>query len=135
MKYQDIINNIAYCGLVCPLDSCFKNCTGCKQGPGCGDENCYHKSCCIEKSLRGCFECDSFPCSNGYFSDKNNSKGQFTGCIKYIQEVGLEKYVHALIINTKNGIKYGMGGDYSNKSEEEVIHLLKSHNADKEDNG
>lgn len=123
---DNIIENIAYCGLICPLDSCYKNCGGCKSGKGCGDVNCFHKKCCIEKSLNGCWECESFPCSSGYFSDKNKSKGQFTGCIKYIKEAGLLQYVETIKSNNMSGIKYGIGGDYANKSEDEVLHLLKN---------
>lgn len=123
---KDIIKNVAYCGLICPLDSCYINCNGCKMGQGCGDKGCFHKKCCLEKSLNGCWECEEFPCPNGYFSDENKSKGQFIACIKYIKENSLEKYVETIMHNGEKGLKYGLGGDYANKSEDVVMNLLKN---------
>jgi hypothetical protein len=74
--------------------------------------------------LNGCWECSDFPCDAGYFAYTNASRGQFIGCIKYINEVGLKRYVETVKENLDKGIKYGMGGDYGKKSEEEVMELL-----------
>jgi hypothetical protein len=125
MLKEDVVKSVAYCGLICHLDSCYENCGGCKQGRGCGDKDCYQKNCCIEKSLNGCWECDISPCNKGYFSDKEDSNGQFIACIKFIKEFGVEQYIDTIKINIGIGIKYGLGGDYGKKSEDEVMKLLK----------
>jgi hypothetical protein len=75
--------------------------------------------------LNGCWECKDSPCDKGYFSNTNKSQGQFTGCIKYIKEFGLDSYVNMIEQNMTEGIKYGMGGDYGGKTEEEVLDMLK----------
>lgn len=124
MKNNEIVDSIAYCGLICALDFCYENCDGCKAGTGCGDSKCIQRECCIEKTLDGCWECDEFPCNRGYFSDDNESKGQFVGCVKYIKEVGLQEYADRVRRNQGKGIRYGMGGDYKHKSEAEVMNLL-----------
>jgi hypothetical protein len=124
MNHKEIIDSIAYCGLVCALDSCFENCNGCKSGTGCGDDKCVQRECCIIRGLNGCWECDDFPCGKGYFANEETSKGQFIGCVRYIKEFGFDKLVERIISNQHDGIKYGLGGDYANKSETEVIRLL-----------
>ena len=125
MNKEYIVRMVAYCGLVCALDSCFENCNGCKLGKGCGDKECIQRMCCIRKQINGCWECIEFPCDKGYFADDNKSKGQFIGCVKYIKEFGLCKYVDRIIQNQEKGIKYGLGGDYKNKSETEVMRQLR----------
>lgn len=122
---KKLTERIGYCGLICELDSCYGNCGGCKTpGANCGDKDCFHKKCCIEKSLNGCWECEQAPCDYGYFSKSDSSSGQFTGCIRHIKLVGLTAYVDKIKANTLKGIKYGMRGDYGNRSEEEVLKLL-----------
>ncbi len=125
MDIKEIIDNVAYCGLVCPLDSCFDNCLGCKKGKGCGDNSCYQKKCCIEKNLSGCWECKELPCNKGYFSKKEKSYGKFVGCIEHIKKYGLKKHIEKLIENQKKGIKYGLNGNYDNMTVEEVLNTLK----------
>jgi hypothetical protein len=122
----DISKDVAYCGLICPLDSCFENCGGCRNGKGCGDKDCFHKICCNKKSIKGCWECNEFPCNEGYFKEENKSSGQFIGCVRYIKEEGLLNYIEAVKVNSNQGIRYGLGGDYGNKQEETVIKLLKN---------
>jgi hypothetical protein len=124
MNDNEILDSIAFCGLVCALDSCFENCDGCRSGSDCGEEECIHRICCIEKRLKGCWECEEFPCSQGFFSADEKSRGQFVGCVKYIQKFGLQKLVDRIRENQGRGIKYGLGGDYADKSEAEVLSLL-----------
>jgi hypothetical protein len=72
--------------------------------------------------LEGCWECKSFPCSNGRFLDEN--KGQTLGFLQYIRKHGKEEFVSRLILNQQRGIMYGMKGAYRHKSLEEIEKLL-----------
>jgi len=127
-KPRDTVRkSVAYCGLICALDSCFENCDGCRAGKGCGDSHCFPKECCAERGLYGCWECSDFPCGEGYFADGNPSQGQFVGCVRYIREAGLEDYVNRVIRNQGQGIRYGLNGAYADKSEAEVVSLLENH--------
>ena len=126
-RNESAIKSVASCGLICALDSCYKNCDGCRSGKGCGDSECFQKECCARRDLHGCWECSEFPCGKGYFSDENTSKGQFIGCVRYIQKAGIEKYVNSVIQNSSQGIKYGLNGDYAGKSEVEVLSMLEAH--------
>lgn len=123
---QLAVESVACCGLICALDSCYKDCNGCRSGKGCGDNQCFQKECCEKKELNGCWECPDFPCDNGYFSNNNPSKGQFVGCAQYIKIEGIEKYVERVILNSSQGIKYGLNGDYANKTIEEVLKMLET---------
>jgi len=116
---------IAYCGLICEFDDCYENCGGCKKGEGCGDKDCYHKKCCREKGLEGCWECADFPCGQGHFNSKEISIGQFIGCVRFIRETSLDDYMSAVFLNKRVGIKYGLGGFYADKTEKKVIELLR----------
>ena len=130
---ENLSERIGYCGLICELDSCYANCGGCKTpGANRGDKDCFHKKCCIEKSLNGCWECDQAPCGDGFFSSSDSSNGQFRGCVRYIKQVGLAGYVDRVKANARRGVRYGMGGDYAGKSEQEVLDLLMgdAHRAD-----
>ena len=123
---QLVIESVACCGLICALDSCYKNCDGCRSGKGCGDSQCFQKECCKKRNIDGCWQCSDFPCENGYFSDNNTSKGQFVGCVQFIRKEGIEKYVERVIRNSSQGIKYGLKGDYANKTIEEVLKMLEA---------
>ena len=122
---SDLSDRVGYCGLICELDSCYGDCGGCKApGATCGGSDCFQKRCCTEKSLHGCWECDQAPCDDGHFSSSNSSRGQFTGCVRYIKQVGLAAYVDKVRANARRGVTYGIGGDYAGRSEQEVLDLL-----------
>jgi hypothetical protein len=125
-KHELAVKSVAYCGLVCMLDSCYENCDGCRSGKGCGDNQCFQKVCCTTRGLYGCWNCPEFPCGKGYFADFHPSHGQFVGCVRYIKEFGLENYVAAIIRNQGKGLKYGLNGAYGDKTETEVMSLLKT---------
>ncbi len=56
---------LAYCGLACCVCSQNETCAGCRND-GCKDrEWCHNRKCCIKKGIRGCWECDRFPCGTG----------------------------------------------------------------------
>lgn len=57
------MNAVAYCGLACCLCSENQTCSGCQDG-GCEAHAwCKNYTCCREKGLAGCWECESFPCA------------------------------------------------------------------------
>jgi hypothetical protein len=121
-----VVGSVACCGLVCALDSCSENCDGCRAGMGCGDRDCFQKECCATKGYYGCWECLDFPCGEGYFADSHLSRGQFVGCVRYIKEFGVERYVAAIVRNQDKGLRYGLNGAYGDKSEAEVLNLLET---------
>ena len=121
----NLTDRVAYCGLICEWDSCYADCGGCKvPGSTCGYRDCPQKACCIEKSLVGCWECDRFPCGKGLLSNTNPSRGQIAGYIRAIRQVGLETYMTNVRANSSKGIRYGLGGDYADKPEADVLEML-----------
>jgi hypothetical protein len=128
MDDQELLKNVAYCGLVCSLCDHNPVCTWCRNPPcntdRCDKDHCYHRQCCLEKGLAGCWECEDFPCSSGRFVDEN--RGQTVGFIKCIREQGIEGFINILQSNAGQGIRYGMSGDYRHKTEAEVLALLHS---------
>jgi hypothetical protein len=119
------IKSVACCSLICALDSCYKNCDGCRSGKGCGDNECYQKECCTTRGLYGSWECPDFPCGKGCFADTHPSQGQFVGCMRYIKEHEIKDYVAVIVRNQGKGLTYGLNGVYGEKSESEVLKLLK----------
>jgi len=116
------MDEIGYCGLDCTV--CVharKNrdaCAGCHQGGGA--EDCYQRKCCEERSLDGCWECDEFPCNNGFFAD-DAWKGLCTGFCYVIKEVGKERF--SRLVRKYMGDKVELG-DYRYKKREDIVSIL-----------
>lgn len=84
---------VGYCGICC--GTCVhatvdrEGCSGCRNRGGAKD--CYQRSCCVAKGIEGCWQCEDFPCSNGFFGD-DAWKGFCIGCSEIIKELGIHKY-------------------------------------------
>lgn len=126
MKSGRLDESIAFCGLVYGICDHNPDCTWCRSPldsrDKCAKDGCYHGSCCIKCGLDGCWQCESFPCSNGRFLDAD--KGQMLGFLRYIRKYGKEEFVSRLVLNQRRGIMYGMKGAYRHRSVEEIEKLL-----------
>lgn len=126
---KDIIDSIAYCGLICGLCFKTKECDGCKQtASACKsnyrEEGCYQRKCCREHKLSGCWECVQFPCHKGIYNNDNNPKIKaFAYCIK---EDGIDKFIEYVLVNKKRGLNCEKGKDYDFKPIDEVLLLLRT---------
>jgi hypothetical protein len=116
------MDEIAYCGLDCP--TCVHSnkereaCAGCHQGGGAAD--CYQRKCCEERGLNGCWQCDEFPCSQGFFGDKV-WRGLCVGCCEVIRKVGKDRY--ARLVREKMGEQVELG-DYRFKTTRDIEKTL-----------
>ena len=128
MNKQDIISSVAYCGLVCGLCHLASECNGCKATGGkCSansekENGCYHRNCCIDKGISGCWECEEFPCANQMFIGRTN--GEIKGFCRCMKEDGIEKFIDYILENQEKGIPYGIKG-YGHMTEEEVVKILR----------
>ena len=119
---------IAYCGLLCGLCRPDGGCS-CKSGQ-CGKmlspNGCYQYTCCKEKGLKGCWECDEAPCGRDMLTPDHVKIRAF---LRYIQEVGVQKFLQAVEYNEKKGAVYhrnGILGDFDLPTEQDVLELLRS---------
>ena len=122
MDMKELVDNIGYCGLICKLCN---GCSGCKAEEVPEEQlQCFHRKCCIEKELNGCWECNGFPCNGNMFSNPKNIRVR--AFVRFMKEESPEKLITCITENEKNGIQYGYQKDYDLKqSEDEVIELLK----------
>jgi hypothetical protein len=126
MDRQELINSIAYCGLVCGRCHLGETCDGCKNTARLCSRSaiCYQRICCIKKALAGCWECAEFPCGNDMHAPPHDLR--IRAFVTFIKNEGAETLIDCLLRNESRGIYYGFQRDYDGKSnEEEVIRLLK----------
>ncbi len=122
MTNDNLIATVAYCGLVCGV--CVhgaaerEGCAGCRKGGG--SKDCHQRRCCLEKGLDGCWECESFPCDQGFFGD-DAWRGLCIGSVQCVREHGLAGYVDRLVARAGRSIELG---DYRHKTPEEIRDLL-----------
>ena len=129
MDKNQLIDSIAYCGLICKL--CFRSekCYGCKStnnecDNNLSDESCFQKECCISKGFSGCWECSDLEnCSKGIFSLDNYSKVKAFAL--FIQKNGTDILINAVINNMKKGLSVKKGKDYDNLKIKKVHELLR----------
>lgn len=120
---------MAYCGLICGLCRPDGGCS-CKSGDNCGKrlspQGCYQYSCCTERGLQGCWECEDAPCGRDMLAPGKTKIRAFVRCIR---EDGMENFLEYLEMNREKGVAYhrnGFTGDYDLETEEEVLQLLRS---------
>ena len=130
MKSEELVNKIAYCGLICRLCYRAADCDGCRQSANacernCSDEGCYQRNCCIGKGLAGCWECAGLSdCNEGIYSDMQNPKVKaFALCI---QQDGVENFIAYVARNLRHGLSVEKGRDYDFKPVPEVLKLLRT---------
>lgn len=117
---EELSNTIAYCGLICGVcQTTEKGCHGCRNGGGQGE--CYQRKCCLRKSIEGCWQCEAFPCEQGFFADEA-WKGLCRAFIQCIKDDGIDEFVSLVLSRLGSKIEYG---DFRFKSESEIIALLR----------
>jgi RimJ/RimL family protein N-acetyltransferase len=115
---ENIEKNIAYCGLVCRLcnECTFEKCSGCKNK----SEFCSIKACCLNKGIKGCWECADFPCDEKIFDNK-----RIFVFVNFAKDYGIKKLSYYLKKNYDKGIHYhkedGSKGDYDLIENEEKM--------------
>lgn len=113
------LHRFAPCGLICGLcKEANEGCKGCRLGGG--DQNCYQLTCCREKRIAGCWECESFPCAEGYLGDEK-WKGVITGFAKCVRIVGPEKFYETVRAKLGSSINYH---EYTSVSEQNIISIF-----------
>jgi adenylate cyclase class IV len=115
----ELAESVGCCGLVCgPCIHALHGCVGCRRGGG--DGGCHQRACCVEDQLAGCWQCERFPCNQGYFSSLA-WKGLCVGCVQAIRDGGLEAFVRHLRIRWGEEIDYGA---HRFKSAQEIRQML-----------
>jgi hypothetical protein len=118
---KDTLLGIGYCGLVCRFCN---GCSSCREKDHelkVEDIECYHKRCALMSNLAGCWECEKFPCSEGYMFKSIRVRS----FVQFIKDEGVETFMECMIKNQQNGIKYGEDNDYDKvATAEEVIGLI-----------
>lgn len=128
MNKKKIMSSIAFCGLICDLCHLSDKCEGCKSSQNsCGkhlsESGCFQRSCCRKKDIDGCWKCDTFPCNEDmYGQDQDNKIKAFARCIR---EDGMDTFADYILKNKKKGLDVRYRGDYDNKTEKEVLILLR----------
>lgn len=111
---------LAYCGLACCVCSQNEICAGCRNDGCTGREWCRNRNCCIEKGIRGCWECADFPCGEGMLE-----KLKPRVFSKFASRCGEEALLDRLEENEAAGIVYhyegGFTGDYDAAETEECL--------------
>ena len=128
-KHKELLDSIAYCGLVCRLCFLSEKCDGCKTqrnncDRNCSDAGCFQKKCCESKNFSGCWECNEiYTCENGIYSLGKYSKIKaFAICIK---EDGKEAFIENIVENMKRGWSVEKGTDYDNKTIDQVLKMIR----------
>ena len=115
----ELRDTVAYCGLVCGV--CPGTCD-CRTNPKPEEANCCQRACCIEKGITGCWECDEFPCDNGYFGPENHGwRGLCVASCRCVRERGLDTFVELIV--RAHGARMDHG-PYMDRSPEEVVDIL-----------
>lgn len=105
---MDRQKGIAFCGLACAVCSGNADCAGCRN-EGCKDKDwCKNFLCLKTKKLKGCWECDEFPCSGSMLDKK-----KIRAFARFVKEYGEDCMLDCLGKNEKAGIVYHYPGGYT----------------------
>ena len=127
---MQLMDSIAYCGLICKL--CFRaqECDGCKTPKNlceknCADDGCFQKQCCEQKGYHGCWECTELrDCTEGIYSLGEMSKIKaFALCI---QQDGMQAFAAYVLRNEAAGLSVEKGRDYDGLPIPVVLQLLRN---------
>jgi hypothetical protein len=130
LQPNELIESIAYCGLICRL--CFRahECSGCKSAvnlceQNCADAGCFQKNCCEQSGYSGCWECAELEdCTEGIYSLGNMSKIKaFALCIR---QDGIEAFAQDVLQNERRGISVEKGKDYDGLPISQVLEKLRT---------
>ena len=125
MEAQEEPGAVAYCGLVC--SACSEStdpqvaCPGCRAGGG--EPDCRQRVCCVEQGIDGCWQCDRFPCDEGFATDGHEPgfRGFWIASVQCAREHGLQRYV--AMVRTGLGQSFDHA-EYRWQSAEVIARLL-----------
>lgn len=125
------LNPVCYCGLHC--DFCFLGqwCGGCRSDYNCcsfatlfEDKKCPNATCCNEKKIKGCWECEELKsCNKGFF--KNNNAFTMKAYCLFIKKYGEQVYSETIKNATANGVDYAKDFDTLGSTEKVLEELEK----------
>ena len=120
---NDLSDTVGYCGLICGV--CFglgpEGCD-CRTAPKPEEADCYQRNCCISKHIDGCWECEDFPCDNGYFAEADGGwRGLCIASVQYARDYGLDALVELVV--RKHGSRMDHS-PYLHKTPEEAMRIL-----------
>ena len=115
LRKLELIDSIAYCGLVCGRCHLKTECDGCKNTASlCArSEVCYQRNCCMQRGLQGCWECTEFPCGKDMHGPTHDLR--IRAFVAFIKAEGAETLVDCLLRNEERGIHYGQIGQAATK--------------------
>ena len=117
----ELWKTVAYCGLICGV--CFgKGRCECRTAPKPEEADCYQRNCCIRREIDGCWECDDFPCDNGYFGEEHGGwRGLCVASVQYVREHGREALADLVV--RKHGAQMDHS-PYMHKTPKEALRIL-----------
>ena len=119
MVDQELAGTVAYCGMICGACRNTQNgCVGCRKGGG--HEVCHHRSCCKNKVIDGCWQCETYPCDAGYFADEA-FRGLCRGFIQTIKDKGIDEFVS--LVRSRFGKRIELG-ELRFKTEQEILAMI-----------
>ena len=116
MAEADLVDLVGYCGLACNV--CMGACP-CKASLEHGDQDCFQRKCCIEKGIDGCWQCEVFPCNEGYFASVE-WRGLCIACVQCIKQEGIDGFVSLAKSNLDPD--YGLHRQRSASEVREALH-------------
>ncbi len=121
---KEIAGSVAPCGFVCAL--CIKSINDDCKGCGTNGEICPILDCCKDREIRGCWECNDFPCCECNFRGV-----RIRAFLQCAREEGIYKLAEYLLCNQEKGLDYHYDytykGDYDGyQSVEEVLQVLRT---------
>ncbi|UCH36334.1 MAG: DUF3795 domain-containing protein [Armatimonadota bacterium] len=119
----DLVDSIAYCGLVCGICTLGPESCDCRTDPKVNVQHCYQRRCCIEKGFEGCWECAGFPCDQGFYGPDNQGyRGVCVAFVECVKEHGRATLVRLLVERHGERTDYS---EYVHKTPDEVMRILR----------
>jgi len=120
---MDWEKGMAYCGLACCVCSEKATCAGCRND-GCRDKDwCKNRNCCLSRGIKGCWECEAFPCEGGMLD-----KPRIRTFARMVNELGEARLMECLARNERDGVVYHdpgqLTGDYDRCESEAALAAL-----------
>jgi len=119
---EELRDTVGYCGLICGVCPGMGKCD-CKTAPKPEAADCYQRNCCMAKGIAGCWECEQFPCDQGFYAPDNAWRGLCLASVGYVRDQGLDALVE--LVTRKHGTRMDHG-PYVHKTQEEALQLLQA---------
>jgi len=118
---RELRDTVGYCGLICGVCPGAGQCD-CRTAPKPEEAGCIQRNCAIDKGIDGCWECDDFPCGEGYFGPQHGGwRGLCVASVQYAREHGLDALVDLVV--RRHGPRMDHS-PYMHKSPADVLRIL-----------